>query len=194
MMVRLRHMAADGVEYTFREPAGGDARELMTFINSLIAEPMSGLMLSKKMSHEAERRWLSARLAEIRSRETVILLVVRGDRVLGSCHMSRLPGKHSHRANIGVALRKEIRGMGIGEAVMRRTIELGVKRLKGVESVDLTAFAYNERALALYAKLGFKEYGRIPRSAREGEEYVDELLMRLELQTPLGNRVSSAKR
>lgn len=167
---------------------------MMHFINSLAEEPMSGLLVDKRVSLKQEEAWLSARLSEIRSRTTVILLVVRDGRVLGSCHMSKLPGKHSHRASIGVALMKEVRGMGVGEAIMRKTIEVGARRLRGIESVDLSAFDYNNRALALYRKLGFVEYGRIPRSAKEGDEYFDEVLMRLELEPHRGGRRSSSRR
>jgi len=192
-MVRYSHSTADGAEFIFREPVKTDARALMRFINSVVAEPMSGLMMDRKVSMKDEERWLSARLSEVRSRTVVMLLVVRDGRVLGNCHMSRLTGKHSHRAVIGVALMKDARGMGIGEAVMRKTLELGARRFKGVESVDLSAFAYNARALALYKKLGFKEYGRIPRSAKEGDGYFDEVLMRLELAPRLRGRESTSR-
>ena len=95
--------------------------------------------------------------------------------------MTRLPWKHSHRADIGVALKLEIRGKGVGEALMRRTMDLGIRRFRGLETVELSAFAYNDRALALYKKLGFEECARIPRSAKEGRMYFDEVLMRLDL-------------
>jgi len=180
-MVRFTHVAEDGREFTFREPMKDDTESLMSFINSVVGERMSGRMITQKVTLKDEAQWLSGRLSEIRGRRTVILLVVDGGRVLGSCHISRLSGKHSHRASIGVALRKEIRGQGIGEAIMKRTIEMGIRRFKGLESVDLTAFAYNDRALALYRKLGFVEYGRVPRSAKEGSQYVDEVLMRKEV-------------
>lgn len=182
-MVSFKHETPGGVKFTFREPGSEDARQLMSFFNSVVSEPMSGLMLTKKVSLKGEREWLSGRLSEIKSRTTVILLVVQDGRVMGSCHMTRMPGKHSHRAAIGIALRKEIRGMGVGEVLMKKTMELGTRRFKGLEVVDLSSFAYNKRAQNLYKRLGFREYGRVPRSAREGEAYFDEILMRLDLRS-----------
>jgi RimJ/RimL family protein N-acetyltransferase len=189
-MVRFEHVASDGTELVFREPVKGEAKALMSFINSFVDEPMSGLLIDKKVSLRGEEKWLESRLGEIRSRSVVMLLAERDGRVVGSCHMSRLPWKHSHRADIGVALKHDVRGKGVGEALMRRTMELGIRRFRGLETVELSAFAYNDRALALYKKLGFEECARIPRSAKEGRTYFDEVLMRLDLPSVSRGRKS----
>lgn len=180
-MVRHLHVASDGEEYVFREPTPGDARKYMEFINSFVREPMSGLLINKRITLKEEEAWLSGRLADVRARNAVMLTVERKGKVLGNCDINRMPWKHSHRAMLGIALVKDARGKGIGEALMRRTLELAARRMPGVESVDLSAFDYNDRALSLYRKVGFREYARIPKSAREGAEYIDEVLMRLEL-------------
>ena len=65
--------------------------------------------------------------------------------------------------------------------MMRMTMDIGVRRFRGLETIELSAFAYNDRALALYRKLGFEECARIPRSVREGDAYFDEVFMRLDL-------------
>lgn len=188
-MVRYEHVASDGTRLVFREPVRGEAKACMSFINPFVDERRSGLLINKKVTLKDEERWLESQLSDIRSRLTVMLLVERDGRVVGSCHMHRLPGKHKHRAVLGVALQRDIRGKGVGEALMRRTMELGVKRFRGLETIELSSFAYNERAQSLYRKLGFKEFGRVPRSSKEDGEYFDEVMMRLEL--PL---VSSSRR
>ena len=185
-MVSYSHVAEDGKRYLFREPAPGEARKYMRFINSFVGEPMSGLLMDRKISLKEEEAWLDSVVRGVRSRKVVMLSVERGGRIMGNCHVERLPWKHSHRAVIGIAVSAELRGVGVGEALMRKTLEMAARRLRGVESVDLSAFDYNGRALSLYRKLGFEEYGRIPRSAKEGDRYFDEVLMRLEL--PLHDR------
>ena len=84
-------------------------------------------------------------------------------------------------ALLGVALSKEMRGRGIGEELMRRSIALAHKRFKGLERVELTTFSYNKRAQALYKKLGFIKVGRMPRALKEGRRYFDEFFMILDL-------------
>jgi ribosomal protein S18 acetylase RimI-like enzyme len=180
-MVRYVHVASDGEEYVFREPAPDEARKYMEFINSFVGEPMSGLLINRRVSLKEEQAWLEARVAEIRSRSGVMLTAERAGRIVGNCSVERLPWKHSHRAMFGIAVALDARGRGVGEALMRKTLELAVRRLKGLESVDLSAFDYNDRALSLYRKVGFREYARIPRSAKEGAKYFDEVLMRVEL-------------
>lgn len=180
-MVRVRHTADDGTVVTFREPVIDDLRQLMSFINSFVEEPMSGILMNKKVTLKSERSWLEGQLRDIKAKTTFIFLAELDGRVVGSCHMSRLASKHSHRASIGIALIKDVRGKGLGECLMRRTIEVGSKRMKNLECIELSTFAYNERAQSLYKKLGFKEFGRVPRAVKEGDMYFDELLMRLEL-------------
>ncbi len=180
-MVRYRHVASDGTELVFREPVKGDAKACMSFINSFVDERRSGILIDKKVTLKAEEKWLESQLSDTKARQIVMLLVELDGRVVGSCHVHRLPSKHRHRAVLGVALHKGIRGKGVGEALMRRTMDLALKRFRGIETLELSSFAYNERAQSLYKKLGFKEFGRVPRSAKEGDEYFDEVMMRLEL-------------
>lgn len=193
-MVRLVHEATDGRKYVFKEPVPGEAKKYMRFINSFVGEPLSGLLINKRVSLREEEAWLEARLSEMSSRRAVMLSVELGGVVVGNCHVERLPWKHSHRAVIGIALAKDARGRGVGEALMRSTLELAVKRIRGIESVDLSAFDYNDRALSLYRKLGFEEYARVPRSAKEGDKYFDEVLMRLELPLKARRGNSAPKR
>jgi len=181
-MVRIQFVANDGTRVIFREPRAEDSKALMRFINSVIEEKMSGMMMNKKVTLSKEEAWLRKVLKEIRSREIVMLTAESEGKILGNCHAERHHMKLSHRAMIGIALAKEARGKGIGEALMRATIELTKKRMRGVESIDLFTFGYNKRAQKLYKKLGFVTVGRIPRAVKEGNRYFDELTMVLDLR------------
>ena len=169
--------ARDGTSVVFREPRPSDAKLLMDFINAFVAEPMSGLLINKRVHLKEEKAWLKGWLADIKSRKGVMLLVEADGKVEGNCTVSRLVWKSSHMADAGIALSKNIRGRGIGEALMRETIELAGKRMRGLEIIQLKAFDYNERALELYKKLGFVVVGRIPRANKEGKDYYDDVLM-----------------
>ena len=176
-MAKLKHVAADGTEFVIREPAGSDAKEMMKYINSVIREKRSGIIIDKPLTLKQEEAWLKERLDEIRKRKTVILVAETDGRIMGNGHVTRRPWKERHRASIGIALRKEARGKGLGKALMKATMDLSVQRMQGLEQFDLSVLDYNETAQKLYAGLGFFEVGSIPRAMKEGEEYADEKMM-----------------
>ena len=176
-MVVVKFTAKDGTKLIFREPCSGDAPKMMRFINAFVSEPRSGLLIDRKVTLAGEKVWLRGWLADIKRGRGVMLLVEKNARLVGSCTANRLLWKNSHAADIGIALSKEVRGKGVGEALMTRTIELARKRMRGLEMLHLKAIAYNERARGLYTKLGFVEVGRIPRANKEGLEYFDDILM-----------------
>lgn len=177
IVIRYRLTARDGTKVVFREPRLTDAKQLMDFINSFVREPRSGLLINRRVSLKDEKTWLKGWIADIRRRRGVLLLVEVEDKIKGSCSISRMVWKSSHVADAGIALSKEVRGKGVGEALMEKAIQLARKRMRGLEMIQLKAFAYNERALELYRKLGFVEVGRIPRANKEGNDYFDDVLM-----------------
>lgn len=176
-MVRLKHVAADGTEFVIREPTGSDAKEMMKYINSVIREKRSGIVIDRPLTLKQEEAWLKDRLDEIRKRKTVILVAEADGRIMGNCHVTRRPWKERHRASIGIALKREARGKGLGKALMEATMDLSVRRMPGLELFDLSVLDYNDTAQRLYAGLGFFEVGLVPKAMKEGEEYVDEKMM-----------------
>lgn len=176
-MTQRRLVAKDGTEFGIREPTSADAKAMMRYINSVIREKKSGIIMDRPVTLKQEEEWLKARLEEIRKRTTVILVAEVDGKIVGNCHVSRHPWKEKHRAAIGIALVREARGKGIGQVLMKETMELSAKRMAGLESFDLSVLEYNDRAQALYRSLGFFEVGCIPRSMKEGEEYSDEKIM-----------------
>lgn len=69
--------------------------------------------------------------------------------------------KVRHRAEFGVGVLKEYWGLGIGRALLEACIQCAKEA--GYAQLELTVVAENERAIALYQKAGFVEYGRNPR-------------------------------
>ena len=176
-VVAFEFIAKDGTVLLFREPKLDDAPKMMKFINAFVTEPRSGLLIDKRVTLAGERTWLKGWLEDVKRRRGIMLLVEKDGRVVGSCTISRLTWKNTHVADLGIALSKEVRGRGVGEALMKKTIELARKRMRGIEMLHLKAIAYNDRARALYEKLGFVEVGRIPKANKEGRDYFDDVLM-----------------
>jgi len=83
-----------------------------------------------------------------------------GGRVVGGANPARGRWrKNAHTAEFGIAITREFRGLGIGEALL--TAGLDWARSVDVRKVWLGVFATNDRAIRLYRRLGFEEEGRL---------------------------------
>ena len=71
---------------------------------------------------------------------------------------------------------KESRGKGYGTEVLRLMLDYGFGVLD-LNNIMLRTFAFNERAIHLYRKFGFREIGRRRQSYYCGNEYHDEVFM-----------------
>ena len=88
--------------------------------------------------------------------------------------------KLRHRAEFGVNILKEYWGLGVGRALMEACIQCA--REAGYAQLELSVVAENTRAIALYQKAGFVEFGRNPRGFRSRTAGFQEIVfMRLEL-------------
>lgn len=78
--------------------------------------------------------------------------------------------KIKHRSSLGIAVKKDYWGQGIGEAISLACIECGKKA--GYGQVELEVLEKNLPGIGLYEKLGFKVFGRNPRGfrSREGDD------------------------
>jgi ribosomal protein S18 acetylase RimI-like enzyme len=79
----------------------------------------------------------------------------------------------AHTATLGMGVKKEFRGQGIGSALMDACIE-NAESL-GIEKLELEVFASNTAARALYIKKGFFEEG-IRLKKRKFEDRYDDLV------------------
>ena len=73
-------------------------------------------------------------------------------------HVASKSPRRSHARAIGMAVRSEFQGKGIGNALMESLVGLADNWLN-VSRLELTVFTDNERAIALYRKHGFEVEG-----------------------------------
>jgi ribosomal protein S18 acetylase RimI-like enzyme len=81
----------------------------------------------------------------------------------------------AHVATIGLGVRKDWRGKGIGGALVSESIRWAASI--GVEKIILSVYPSNTPAVALYRKFGFVEEGRLVNQSRKSYGYEDEILM-----------------
>jgi len=103
---------------------------------------------------------------------------------LGFFHfMNERPG-YFITADLAIYLHPEYQGKGLGTYLISAAIERAPAL--GVETLTATIFASNESSIALFAKLGFEQWGFMPRVARlEGVEK-DLVLVGRRVQEPRG--------
>lgn len=131
--------------------------------------------------HDLEK--VAARLqAGANSASDIEILAFIDGRLAGSAGVNKLRDRDKlrHRAEFGISVLKEFWGLGIGNALTRACIDCAKRA--GFLQLELEAVSENARALDLYSKYGFVEYGRNPRGFRNRAGAWQELvLMRLEL-------------
>lgn len=84
--------------------------------------------------------------------------------------------RRRHTATFGLAVDVHHTGKGIGSALMQAMIELCDNWVQ-VERIELTVFADNSRAVALYERFGFITEGRAERFAMREGKHVAALYM-----------------
>jgi L-phenylalanine/L-methionine N-acetyltransferase len=90
-------------------------------------------------------------------------------------HTSSRP-RVNHKAEVGMMVRDDWQGKGVGAALMRAVIELADNWLNLTRN-ELTVFTDNESAIALYRKFGFEIEGTLRKYAFRDGEFVDAFAM-----------------
>jgi ribosomal protein S18 acetylase RimI-like enzyme len=155
-----------------------DVEMCLLFINSFIEDP-EGMMLNKnKMSMQDEKAWLEDMLAQARMHKAVVLIAEHKGVLAGMTHAGVRPGRADHVAELGLAVAKEYRGLGLGSYLLKAIAETAREKLQPEpRMLRLSVFAGNDKAMALYKKHGFEVVARIPKQFQFGDGLVDEIVM-----------------
>lgn len=103
-------------------------------------------------------------------------VAVAGGDVVGWCDIRRHPfPSDAHAGTLGMGIIPPYRGQGLGRRLIEAT--LLAARNVGIERVELSVHADNERAIALYEKVGFVREGLARRSVRIDGRYKDTIHM-----------------
>ena len=170
-----------GVELLVRNAVASDARALRDIMQRTHAETDYLLSYPDEQSADDEQEARSLVETE-RSGNEVELVAILDGRIVGSAGITAVGGRRKvvHRARFGISVLKDYWGMGIGRVFMESCIDCA--RRAGYTQLELEVVADNERALSLYRRAGFEEYGRNPRGYRSTTAGYQELVhMRLEL-------------
>ena len=181
MKYSKRTIAKNGKELYLRNAEASDGAAVLE--NFLQAHAETDYLLSypdeNQMDAEQESRFL-ARKAESPNEIEVIALME--GKIVGTAGIDAVGAfyKLRHRAEFGVNILKEYWGLGVGRALMEACIQCA--REAGYAQLELSVVTENTRAIVLYQKAGFVEFGRNPKGFRSRTAGFQEIVfMGLEL-------------
>ncbi|MDR6292011.1 MULTISPECIES: GNAT family N-acetyltransferase [Inquilinus] len=122
-------------------------------------------------SRDAVRKWL-----EDRSPGDLYIAAEAEGQVVGLTDLTCGRGRRRHAAGIGMGVHDGWQGQGIGTALMAALIDAADNWLD-LKRLELTVWADNAPALALYRKSGFVEEGRLRAYGYRDGAYADVLAM-----------------
>jgi putative acetyltransferase len=105
-----------------------------------------------------------------------LLVAERSGVVAGSASLNRYTGRRAHVGSIGIMVADPDHGQGIGTALLAALLDLADNWL-GLTRLELTVFADNNRAIALYQRLGFVQEGHLRDYALRDGALADSLSM-----------------
>lgn len=102
----------------------------------------------------------------------------RGSEVVGNLGLHTNPNRprRRHVASLGMAVRDDWQGRGVGSALLAAAVDLADNWLNLVR-LELEVFTDNEAAVRLYRRAGFVREGTLRKFAFRDGEYVDAYLM-----------------
>jgi ribosomal protein S18 acetylase RimI-like enzyme len=168
----------DGEKITIREISSRDlvkVREFQDYINSLVEEDAQ-ILINKRISLKEEKQWLKKEIEEVRKKRRIMMIAEHMDRIIGICDVWLRKGRENHVAEIGLSVRKEYRGIGLGKFLMETALKVAKDKLRP-RIFRLSVASTNKIAQNLYKKLKFKEVARIPEQLKYKGKFVDEIVM-----------------
>ncbi|MBI5226965.1 GNAT family N-acetyltransferase [Candidatus Micrarchaeota archaeon] len=153
------------------------AKELMNFINAFVDEG-ANLSYDRKFTLKEENEWKKNHLKGFLKNESFCIIAKVDGKIAGTSDSTRKLFKLKDNVVIGLAIGKKYRGIGLGEILLRKNIEISRTKLNP-KNLYLTVFTTNKPAIKLYRKLGLKEFARLPKWVLQKGKYVDEIYMKL---------------
>ena len=167
----------NGTDIVIRYPKRSDLMALWKYANRLSKEKTYVTFQGEKISLKEEAAWLEKVLMRVKKKQEVGLSIFAGQQVLGMCGIRLGQKIKPHVGSLGLSIDRDYRGEGLGKLLMTETLKEAKKKLTKLKMVTLEVFETNKNAYNLYLKLGFKEYGRLPKGLAHKGQLTGEIFM-----------------
>ena len=152
------HILKDGRALLLREAEGGDAAQVLEFLNRVGGES-DNLLFGENgfpMLADQEAAFLERQRQEEKS---VMLLGLVGENLVSISSVDALTARErvAHRASVSITVGKAYWNQGVGRRAMETLVDFA--KSCGLEVLQLEVRADTRRAVALYEGLGFERLG-----------------------------------
>ena len=129
-----------------------------------------------QLPYPSREYWLK-RITDTES-GTYNLVAVMDGRVVGMLSIGTFPDRprRRHAGIIGISVREDLHGKGVGAALMRAGVDLADNWLN-LTRLELEVYTDNQAAIRLYEKFGFTHEGTLRQHAFRNGQYVDSAMM-----------------
>ena len=117
--------------------------------------------------------------------EVLSVCALSGSKVVGVCTgvRKRWMGERHRIEMVQVVVAENFQRLGIARFMMKAIAMHFAER--GVEMVQVSAEGSNEKAIASYGRIGFREFGVLNRGLKHGNRYADEVMMWMKIEALL---------
>lgn len=176
MTVKEYKFQIDGHELLLRNPSKDDAQALIDYLKTVSEETRFMIREPEEVTMTLQEE-MSFICRQNQSETALMLLGFLDGEHAGSCSfMGSTMSRYRHRASLAIALYQKFTGMGIGKKMIQTLCEIAAEH--GIEQMELEVVADNERAVALYKKMGFAICGTLPHNMKYKDgTYADTYVM-----------------
>lgn len=129
-----------------------------------------------QLPYATEEAW-AKRLSAPQATNSLHLVALQDGRIVGSGSVHGMGHlRRSHAVGLGISVAQHAHGQGVGTALMRALTDYA-DQWGHILRIELTVFADNARAIALYERFGFAHEGRHRGYALRNGQYCDVLAM-----------------
>ncbi len=152
----------NGKEANLRNGVSSDGKAVLENFNLTHAETDYLLSYPDENSFNSEQEGQFLEQKANSTNEIEIIAFVDG-KVAGTAGIEAVGTKYKvkHRAEFGISVAREYCGLGLGRALTEACIKCAKEA--GYVQLELNVVAENTRAISLYKKEGFVEFGRNPK-------------------------------
>lgn len=154
-----------------RPATSADVAAILEIHNQGIADRVATLDLEPH-TYEQKAAWFR----DHGPREPV-LVACDQEQVVGFVALTRFSPRrcYQHIATLTIYVRRECRGQGVGSRLLCAAIDVG--RAAGLRKIILSAFPFNQSAIALYRRFGFRQVGVYEQQGLLDNRWVDVVIM-----------------